>query len=385
MFLKRIELQGFKSFANKTVLQFDQDITGIVGPNGCGKSNINDAIRWVLGEQSVKSLRSGGNMSDIIFSGSEQKKKVNMAKVSLVFDNSRRIFDTPFDEVEIARQIQRSNNEATYTINRTPCRLKDIQELIMDTGLGRDSLSIISQGNISAFADAKPEERRSLFEEAAGVAKYKKRKQASLSKLEKTKENLDRLQDIIDELDRQLKPLEKQAEKARQYIAYREELSDIEISVLVEEIESYAQTIAALQKSMDDQNLNYTNDTELLEEKEERLNHLKKSAYQLDSRIQSLQQEYTKVMEESVDLEKQKIELDEKRKYTLQTADLAEQKKTLYTLKEEARFEYEDRKKRLEELDEQAKEKNDFLDKFQIGLIKLSRKKDKRALCFKRR
>ena len=360
MFLKRIELQGFKSFANKTVLQFDQDITGIVGPNGCGKSNINDAIRWVLGEQSVKSLRSGGNMSDIIFSGSEQKKKVNMAKVSLVFDNSRRIFDTPFDEVEIARQIQRSNNEATYTINRTPCRLKDIQELIMDTGLGRDSLSIISQGNISAFADAKPEERRSLFEEAAGVAKYKKRKQASLSKLEKTKENLDRLQDIIDELDRQLKPLEKQAEKARQYIAYREELSDIEISVLVEEIESYAQTIAALQKSMDDQNLNYTNDTELLEEKEERLNHLKKSAYQLDSRIQSLQQEYTKVMEESVDLEKQKIELDEKRKYTLQTADLAEQKKTLYTLKEEARFEYEDRKKRFEELDEQAKEKNDF-------------------------
>lgn len=172
MFLNESNCRDLKSFANKTVLQFDQDITGIVGPNGCGKSNINDAIRWVLGEQSVKSLRSGGNMSDIIFSGSEQKKKVNMAKVSLVFDNSRRIFDT-FDEVEIARQIQRSNNEATYTINRTPCRLKDIQELIMDTGLGRDSLSIISQGNISAFADAKPEERRSLFEEAAGVAKYK--------------------------------------------------------------------------------------------------------------------------------------------------------------------------------------------------------------------
>ena len=180
MFLKRIELQGFKSFADKTIVQFDHDITGIVGPNGCGKSNINDAIRWVLGEQSVKSLRSGTNMADIIFSGSEQRKRVNMAKVTLVFDNTRKVFDSPFDEIEITRQIHRANNEAGYFINKTPCRLKDIQELIMDTGLGRDSLSIISQGNISSFADAKPEERRGLFEEAAGVAKYKKRKKISL-------------------------------------------------------------------------------------------------------------------------------------------------------------------------------------------------------------
>ncbi|WP_289113843.1 AAA family ATPase, partial [uncultured Dubosiella sp.] len=193
MFLKRIELQGFKSFADKTIVQFDHDITGIVGPNGCGKSNINDAIRWVLGEQSVKSLRSGTNMADIIFSGSEQRKRVNMAKVTLVFDNTRKVFDSPFDEIEITRQIHRANNEAGYFINKTPCRLKDIQELIMDTGLGRDSLSIISQGNISSFADAKPEERRGLFEEAAGVAKYKKRKKISLQKLEQTKENLERL------------------------------------------------------------------------------------------------------------------------------------------------------------------------------------------------
>ena len=243
MFLKRIELLGFKSFADKTIIQFDHDITGIVGPNGCGKSNVNDAIRWVLGEQSTKSLRSGNSMSDIIFSGSEFRKPVNLAKVTLVFDNSSRIFDSPFEEIEITRQIQRSNNEASYFINKTPCRLKDINDLVMDTGLGRDSLSIITQGNISGFADAKPEERRSLFEEAAGVAKYKKRKKVSLQKLEKTQDNLDRLQDIIDELSRQLSPLEKASEKAKQYLSLKEELSSIEISVLVEDIENYQNQI----------------------------------------------------------------------------------------------------------------------------------------------
>ncbi|MBP3870313.1 MAG: AAA family ATPase, partial [Faecalicoccus sp.] len=238
MFLKRIEIQGFKSFADKTVLIFDQDITGIVGPNGCGKSNINDAIRWVLGEQSVKSLRSGSSMSDIIFSGSEIRRPVNMAKVTLVFDNTKHVFDSPFEEIEITRQLTRSTNEASYFINKTPCRLKDINDLVMDTGLGRDSLSIITQGNISSFADAKPEERRLLFEEAAGVAKYKKRKKVSLSKLEKAQENLDRLQDILDEIENRLGPLERQAKKANKYTALRNELSKIEISVLVEEIDS---------------------------------------------------------------------------------------------------------------------------------------------------
>ena len=149
MFLKRIELQGFKSFADKSIITFESDVTGIVGPNGCGKSNINDAIRWVLGEQSVKSLRGGNNMSDIIFSGSAQRKAVNLAEVTLVFDNTKRFFDIAYDEVEITRRLRRANNEAEYLINKTPCRLKDITDLVMDTGLGRDSLSIITQGNIS--------------------------------------------------------------------------------------------------------------------------------------------------------------------------------------------------------------------------------------------
>ena len=347
MFLKRIELQGFKSFADKTVIQFDQDITGIVGPNGCGKSNVNDAIRWVLGEQSVKSLRSGTNMSDIIFSGSEYRKPVNMARVTLVFDNSTRVFDSDFDEIEITRQILRANNEASYFINKTPCRLKDINDLVMDTGLGKDSLSIITQGNISSFADAKPEDRRSLFEEAAGVAKYKKRKKVSLSKLEQTKENLDRLKDILDELERQIGPLEKQAKKAEKYISLRDKLSKIEISVLVEDIDQYNDKINQINKELFDIQAMHTSENAELLKQENRLESIRKEMYALDKQINELQGKYTKAMEENYQLERRKIEQDEKRKYMLQVADKQARQKELQAMLEEARFEYQDRHQRL--------------------------------------
>lgn len=347
MFLKRIELQGFKSFADKTVIQFDQDITGIVGPNGCGKSNVNDAIRWVLGEQSVKSLRSGTNMSDIIFSGSEYRKPVNMARVTLVFDNSTRVFDSDFDEIEITRQILRANNEASYFINKTPCRLKDINDLVMDTGLGKDSLSIITQGNISSFADAKPEDRRSLFEEAAGVAKYKKRKKVSLSKLEQTKENLDRLQDILDELERQIGPLEKQAKKAEKYISLREKLSKIEISVLVEDIDQYNEKINQFNKELFDIQAMHTSENAELLKQETRLESIRKEMYALDKQINELQGKYTKAMEENYQLERRKIEQDEKRKYMLKVADKKARQKEIQAMLEEARFEYQDRHQRL--------------------------------------
>lgn len=347
MFLKRIELQGFKSFADKTVIQFDQDITGIVGPNGCGKSNVNDAIRWVLGEQSVKSLRSGTNMSDIIFSGSEYRKPVNMARVTLVFDNSTRVFDSDFDEIEITRQILRANNEASYFINKIPCRLKDINDLVMDTGLGKDSLSIITQGNISSFADAKPEDRRSLFEEAAGVAKYKKRKKVSLSKLEQTKENLDRLQDILDELERQIGPLEKQAKKAEKYISLREKLSKIEISVLVEDIDQYNEKINQINKELFDIQAMHTSENAELLKQETRLESIRKEMYALDKQINELQGKYTKAMEENYQLERRKIEQDEKRKYMLKVADKKARQKEIQAMLEEARFEYQDRHQRL--------------------------------------
>lgn len=347
MFLKRIELQGFKSFADKTVIQFDQDITGIVGPNGCGKSNVNDAIRWVLGEQSVKSLRSGTNMSDIIFSGSEYRKPVNMARVTLVFDNSTRVFDSDFDEIEITRQILRANNEASYFINKTPCRLKDINDLVMDTGLGKDSLSIITQGNISSFADAKPEDRRSLFEEAAGVAKYKKRKKVSLSKLEQTKENLDRLQDILDELERQIGPLEKQAKKAEKYISLRDKLSKIEISVLVEDIDQYNDKINQINKELFDIQTMHTSENAELLKQENRLESIRKEMYALDKQINELQGKYTNAMEENYQLERRKIEQDEKRKYMLKVADKKARQKEIQAMLEEARFEYQDRHQRL--------------------------------------
>ena len=347
MFLKRIELQGFKSFADKTVIQFDQDITGIVGPNGCGKSNVNDAIRWVLGEQSVKSLRSGTNMSDIIFSGSEYRKPVNMARVTLVFDNSTRVFDSDFDEIEITRQILRANNEASYFINKTPCRLKDINDLVMDTGLGKDSLSIITQGNISSFADAKPEDRRSLFEEAAGVAKYKKRKKISLSKLEQTKENLNRLQDILDELERQIGPLEKQAKKAEKYISLRDKLSKIEISVLVEDIDQYNEKINQINKELFDIQAMHTSENAELLKQETRLESIRKEMYALDKQINELQGKYTKAMEENYQLERRKIEQDEKRKYMLKVADKKARQKEIQAMLEEARFEYQDRHQRL--------------------------------------
>ena len=224
MHLKRIELHGFKSFADKSVIEFQQGITGIVGPNGCGKSNISDAVRWVLGEQSVKSLR-GSNMSDVIFNGSEDRKPQNVAEVTLVFDNEDRFMNFEYNEVEITRRLYRQNNEAEYLINKEPCRLKDIVDLIMDTGLGKDSLSIISQGNISSFADSKPEDRRGMFEEAAGVAKYKKRKIESIRKLERTQDNLERVEDICTELEKQIQPLLRQKEKAEVYLELKRRTS----------------------------------------------------------------------------------------------------------------------------------------------------------------
>lgn len=351
MFLKRIELQGFKSFADKSIISFESDVTGIVGPNGCGKSNINDAIRWVLGEQSVKSLRGGNSMSDIIFSGSAQRKAVNMAEVTLVFDNTKRFFDIAYDEVEITRRLRRANSEAEYLINKTPCRLKDITDLVMDTGLGRDSLSIITQGNISSFAEAKPEERRALFEEAAGVAKYKKRKNVSLQKLKNTQDNLARLEDIILELERQVNPLRRQAKKAKQYLAYKEELSKIEINVLVDEIEQLQNEIESLEKRRFDLDSKCALHETTIQVQDVENEELRKEMYALDREVNQLQGDYSAAMEESARLERRKVELNEKRKYALEHANSKERAKELKTMLEEAKFEYDDRKKRKEDME----------------------------------
>ena len=234
MFLKRIELQGFKSFPDNIVINFNHAITGIVGPNGCGKSNITDAVKWVLGEQSVKNMR-GSSMSDVIFSGSQSRKRVNVATVSLVFDNSDQRIDTDLEEIEITRKLHRESGEGEYYINKKPVRLKDVQDLTLEYGLGRDSLSIISQGTVSQFADQKPSERRGLFEDAAGVTKYKKRKIEALSKLSRTQDNIDRLLDIVNELEKQVIPLKRAAKKALLYREKQGQLQEIEVAVLDKE------------------------------------------------------------------------------------------------------------------------------------------------------
>lgn len=349
MFLKRIELQGFKSFADKTIIQFENEVTGIVGPNGCGKSNINDAIRWVLGEQSAKSLR-GGSMSDVIFSGSEYRNAVNMAEVTLVFDNSKKAFNVEFEEVAITRRLHRNTNEGEYFINKTPCRLKDITNMIMDSGLGRDSLSVISQGNISSFADSKPEDRRPLFEEAAGVAKYKKRKNESLSKLNRTQDNLMRIQDIVDELELRVAPLQRQAKKATIYLEKKAALEEIEISVIVDEVEKLQSEIEELNNQAFELASKKTIAEATIQIEEQKNLDSKAEMSSLDREIHSLQTKFMEVVNEISALESRKVELDEKRKYALEYANDSDKLKHLKVLLEEAKYEYEDREKRYQSL-----------------------------------
>lgn len=234
MYLKRLEIQGFKSFADKVEFEFPSGITAIVGPNGSGKSNVVDSIRWVLGEQSIKNLR-GSKMEDVIFAGSADRRPLGMAQVSLTLDNSARIFDLDFEEVTVSRRLYRSG-ESEYLINKASSRLKDIQELFMDTGLGREGLSIISQGKVDEILSLKPEDRRGLIEEAAGIIKYKYRKREAERKLQDTEDNLVRVQDIVNELEERVGPLGEQAEKAKQYRIDKQELDQLELSLDVHDI-----------------------------------------------------------------------------------------------------------------------------------------------------
>ena len=237
MYLKQIKINGFKSFADKITLDLEKGITGIVGPNGSGKSNIVDAIRWVLGEQSIKSLRGDGNMTDVIFQGSKSRNPSNSASVTLVFDNSDHSLKIDFLEVSIKRTIYKTG-ENEYFINNEKVRLKDITELLIDSGSAKESFSIISQGDISNVLSTKPEDRRIIFESAAGVLKYKKRKEEATKKLDKTHDNIDRINDIINELEIQVLPLKEQSEKAEKYLSYKKELEDIEISLIASDLDN---------------------------------------------------------------------------------------------------------------------------------------------------
>ena len=245
MYLKSIEIQGFKSFANKLVFKFHNGITGIVGPNGSGKSNVADAVRWVLGEQRIKQLR-GASMQDVIFSGTETRKPLGYAYVAITLDNSDHQLAIDFEEVTVARRIYRSG-ESEYLLNGAPCRLKDVNELFYDTGIGKEGYSIIGQGQIDKILSGKPEERRELFDEAAGIVKFKKRKVAAQKKLEDEKQNLVRVSDILSELEKQIGPLEKQSETARAYLKKKEELKTLDVNMFLLENNRLKEELSSVQ------------------------------------------------------------------------------------------------------------------------------------------
>ena len=279
MYLKRLELQGFKSFADKTVLEFMPGITSVIGPNGSGKSNISDSIRWVLGEQSMKSLR-GAKSLDIIFSGTQNRKSLGFAEASLVFDNQDGALPIEYTEVTVTRKIYRSG-ETGYFINKVPCRLKDVLELFMDTGIGKDGYSIIGQGKIDEILSNKSEDRRHIFEEAAGIVKYRTRKQESEKKLERTKLNLLRINDILSEIETNLEPLKIQSEKAKKYLNLKEELKNIEIGLFIYNIEKYKKNLEEIVK---DEEI-YTNQCN---EEEGRLERIKQLKEELKTQIDEI-------------------------------------------------------------------------------------------------
>ncbi len=290
MYLKNIEVQGFKSFAQKINFEFHNGITGIVGPNGSGKSNVGDAVRWVLGEQSAKQLR-GGNMQDVIFSGTETRKPLSFASVAITLDNSDHKLPVEFNEVTVTRRLYRSG-ESEYLINGSACRLKDINEMFYDTGIGKEGYSIIGQGQIDRILSGKPEERRELFDEAAGIVKFKRRKNTTIKKLQDEQANLVRVTDILSELTRQLGPLERQSETARIYLAKRDTLRELDVNSFLLENEQSAREL----KELEDKNVRAS---EELEENQEAYEQTKVEYDRLEEELEQLNSQMDQLREET--------------------------------------------------------------------------------------
>ena len=291
MYLKSIEIHGFKSFANKIVFQFHNGITGIVGPNGSGKSNVADAVRWVLGEQRIKQLR-GASMQDVIFSGTETRKPLSYAYVAITLDNSDHQLAIDYDEVTVARRIYRSG-ESEYLINGTPCRLKDVNELFYDTGIGKEGYSIIGQGQIDKILSGKPEERRELFDEAAGIVKFKRRKAAAQTKLENEKQNLVRVNDILSELEKQVGPLEKQSEVAKVYLRKKEELKSLDINVFLLENKRLREQLASAEEKYNLASTELVETGEKYEGIKEEYERIQQEIESLDTAIEAAREQLT--------------------------------------------------------------------------------------------
>ena len=321
MYLKKIDASGFKSFADKISIELPNTITGIVGPNGSGKSNVVDAVRWVLGEQSVKSLRGDGNMTDVIFSGSKSRRPMNVATVNLIFDNSDKYLNSPYEEVSIKRRVYKDGTNE-YLINNEKCRLKDVTDLLMDSGIAKESFNIISQGKIEEIISSKPSERRVIFEEAAGVLKYKTRKKEALRKLERTHDNMNRVNDIISELDNRVSPLREQKEKAIIYKEKKEKLEKIEVAVITNDITNLnfkyqmnKQKIEELNKEI--MSISTTNNNSEVE-----IEEYKVELNKLNLKLNKLQQDLLKKTEEVEKINSEKNILIERQKYAVDDTKL---------------------------------------------------------------
>ena len=371
MYLKNIEVYGFKSFAQKINFEFHNGITGIVGPNGSGKSNVGDAVRWVLGEQSAKQLR-GGNMQDVIFSGTENRKPLSYASVSITLDNSDHKLPVDYQEVTVTRRLYRSG-ESEYLMNGSHCRLKDIQELFYDTGIGKEGYSIIGQGQIDKILSGKPEERRELFDEAAGIVKFKRRKNTTLKKLEEEKQNLVRVTDILSELDRQLGPLEKQSETARKYLEQKERLKEREVNLFLQEMEEITASLEEKEEKsrltrgqLEETSADYEKVKVEYEELEGKLENLNRKIDQARERMQQdaiarqQMEGQIEILKEQIHSARQNEEHYRERQKTI----CADQKSRFVQL-EQFRQEQEELKGRLSGIRRQQKEKEERLSQVQ--------------------
>ena len=296
MKLKKLELQGFKSFADKTEIIFLDGITTIVGPNGSGKSNISDAIRWVIGEQSAKNLR-GNKMEDVIFAGTEARKKIGFAEVSMYLDNSDGTLPIDYNEVIVTRRVYRSG-ESNYLINGTECRLKDVQTLFMDTGLGKDGYSIISQGKVDEILSNKSEERRHIFEEAAGIVKYRTRKEEAQKKLENTENTLVRVGDVINEIENNIEPLMKKAEIAKKYLKLRDELKILDVKLFINAVDNNASNIAQIDDLLNTLQKDVDKQEALSIENESKKAEIKNKINELSEQIDEVKEKFYKIENE---------------------------------------------------------------------------------------
>lgn len=334
MKLIKVEAEGFKSFADKIALSFNGGVVGIVGPNGSGKSNINDAIRWVLGEQSSKALR-GDSMEDVIFSGSKTEKPMDRCSVTLTFDNSDQAISIPHKIFTISRVLERGKGSNTYYINDQVARFKDIRDIAFESGISKSSLAIISQGTVSDIAQASPEQRRGIIEDAAGTSKYKARKIEALRKLEKTSETLERINTVVEELEKQLKPLEKQSEKAQIYIAKSQELKDVEIGLLVYDLKSYSEKIEILKKEIEGFQETKEDLEQKIENDEQKLSNNLEYKQQLDDEVLELSKKLDEVNETLHNLEIQFKNEEMKREMIISGQISAASKERVDALKKE--------------------------------------------------